>query len=49
VPIMKGPPGNQVVVGEIDIDSDAPAAFGDWDRRLLEEIAALVAESLPEE
>ena len=31
------------VVGEIDIDSDAPAAFGDADREFLEQIAALVA------
>ena len=31
------------VVGEIDIDSDAPAAFGDADREFLEQVAALVA------
>ena len=31
------------VLGEIDIDSDRPAAFGDADRRLLERIAALLA------
>jgi len=31
------------VLGEIDIDSDELAAFSDEDRRLLEEIAAIVA------
>jgi L-methionine (R)-S-oxide reductase len=31
------------VVGEIDIDSDAPAAFGEADREFLEQVAALVA------
>ena len=31
------------VLGEIDIDSDQPAAFSDEDRRLLEEIAEIVA------
>jgi GAF domain-containing protein len=31
------------VVGEIDIDSDRPAAFGDADRDLLERVAALIA------
>jgi len=31
------------VLGEIDIDSDKPAAFTDSDQRLLEEIAAIVA------
>jgi L-methionine (R)-S-oxide reductase len=31
------------VVGEIDIDSDKPAAFGDEDRRFLERVAALIA------
>src|ERR1051325_8472381 len=31
------------VVGEIDIDSDRPAAFGDEDRELLERIAVLLA------
>jgi L-methionine (R)-S-oxide reductase len=30
------------VVGEIDIDSDRPAAFGDADRELLERVAGLV-------
>jgi GAF domain-containing protein len=37
------------VLGEIDIDSDTPAAFGGADRRLLEQVAALLAESLSEE
>jgi GAF domain-containing protein len=45
VPIMEG----DDVLGEIDIDSDTPAAFGDQDRRLLEQVAALLAESLSEE
>jgi L-methionine (R)-S-oxide reductase len=31
------------VVGEIDIDSDRPAAFGDEDRAFLEQVAALIA------
>ena len=30
------------VVGEIDIDSDAPAAFGEDDRRFLERVATLI-------
>ncbi len=42
VPIMDGPR----VLGEIDIDSDRPAAFGAGDRALLEPIAALLAERL---
>ena len=46
VPIMGGTRGREVVLGEIDIDSDTPAAFGDADRRLLEQVAALLAESL---
>jgi GAF domain-containing protein len=45
VPIME----DGQVLGEIDIDSDRPAAFGDADRRLLEQVAALLAESLSEE
>ena len=45
VPIME----DGEVLGEIDIDSDRPAAFGDGDRRLLEQVAALLAESLSEE
>lgn len=39
VPIMHG--GD--VLGEIDIDSDRPAAFGDDDRVLLERVAAAIA------
>jgi L-methionine (R)-S-oxide reductase len=31
------------VVGEIDIDSDQPAAFGDADRDFLERVAELIA------
>jgi L-methionine (R)-S-oxide reductase len=31
------------VVGEIDIDSDRPAAFGDADRAFLERVAELIA------
>ena len=31
------------VLGEIDIDSDQPAAFGDADRELLEHVAGLIA------
>ena len=42
VPILDGAD----VLGEIDIDSDAPAAFGDADRRLLERVAALLAEGI---
>ena len=42
VPIMRG----AEVIGEIDVDSDTPAAFGADDRRLLESVAALLAERL---
>jgi L-methionine (R)-S-oxide reductase len=42
VPIMNG----SEVLGEIDIDSDQPAAFGQSDRTLLEEVAGLLAEAL---
>jgi len=42
VPIMDG----QRVLGEIDIDSDQPAAFGDEDRKLLAAVAALLAPKL---
>jgi GAF domain-containing protein len=34
------------VLGEIDIDSDQPAAFSDDDRRLLETVAGILAETL---
>jgi L-methionine (R)-S-oxide reductase len=34
----------RLVVAEIDIDSDTPAAFGDADRELLERVAALISE-----
>ena len=44
VPIMNGPE----VLGEIDIDSDRPAAFGAPDRVLLEQVAALLSEALSE-
>jgi GAF domain-containing protein len=40
VPIMSG----DRVFGEIDIDSDQPAAFGDADRELLESVAQALAE-----
>ena len=39
VPIMR----NGAVLGEIDVDSDRPDAFGERDRLLLEEVAALLA------
>ena len=42
VPIMRN--GN--VLGEIDVDSDRPAAFGASDRALLEAVADLLAEPL---
>ena len=45
VPIMRG----SDVLGEIDIDSDRPAAFGSRDRQLLEPIAALLAERISED
>ena len=41
VPIMNG----AGVLGEIDIDSDQPAAFGPADRALLEPVAALLSEA----
>lgn len=45
VPIMRdGQP-----LGEIDIDSDQPAAFGAADRALLEPIAAMLAERFEED
>jgi L-methionine (R)-S-oxide reductase len=45
VPIMRGTD----VLGEIDIDSDRPAAFGPHDRALLEPVAALLADRLAED
>ena len=45
VPIIQG----TKVLGEIDIDSDKPAAFGRNDRELLEPIALLLAERLSED
>jgi GAF domain-containing protein len=42
VPLLRG----GAVLGEIDVDSDTPAAFGPDDRRLLEAVAALLAEKL---
>jgi GAF domain-containing protein len=42
VPIMRGAD----VLGEIDVDSDRKAAFGDADRTLLEGVAALLAERM---
>ena len=42
VPITR----NGVVLGEIDIDSDARAAFGEQDRELLEAVAANLSEKL---
>jgi GAF domain-containing protein len=42
VPIMR----EGHVLGEIDIDSDSRAAFGDSDRRLLEAAARLLSEKL---
>jgi L-methionine (R)-S-oxide reductase len=43
VPIMR----DGRVLGEIDIDSDAPAAFGAEDRQLLEAVAEVLAARLP--
>jgi L-methionine (R)-S-oxide reductase len=45
VPIMRG----TQALGEIDIDSDQPAAFGDRDRALLEPVAAMLAERFDED
>jgi L-methionine (R)-S-oxide reductase len=42
VPIMRG----NDVLGEIDIDCDRCAAFGDDDRRLLESIASVLSEKI---
>ena len=45
VPIMTAG-SNARVLGELDIDSDRPAAFGQSDRDLLEAVAALLAPRL---
>ena len=42
VPIMRG----AAVLGEIDIDSNTAAAFGQRDQQMLEHVAALLAERL---
>jgi L-methionine (R)-S-oxide reductase len=42
VPIMRGAD----VLGEIDIDSDQPAAFGASDRMLLESVASAISKRL---
>jgi GAF domain-containing protein len=45
VPIMRG----TRALGEIDIDSDQPAAFGARDRALLEPVAAMLADRFDED
>ncbi len=40
VPICK----NGQIIGEIDIDSDNPDAFGEYDRKVLEQVAERLAE-----
>ena len=48
VPIMRRTAnGMNEVLGEIDIDSDRPAAFGTADKELLEAVAEVLAERLP--
>lgn len=48
VPIMRrATNGMNEVLGEIDIDSDRPAAFGTADKELLEAVAEVLAERLP--
>ena len=42
VPIMRG----DMVLGEIDVDSDGVAAFGPSDRELLEAVASALAEKI---
>jgi GAF domain-containing protein len=42
VPIMRG----SDVLGEIDIDSDRPAAFGEADQRMLEIVAGALSEKI---
>ena len=45
VPILSGG-GSNDVLGEIDVDSDRPAAFGPRDKQMLEAIARLLAPRL---
>jgi L-methionine (R)-S-oxide reductase len=42
VPILR----DGTVVGEIDIDSDRPHAFGEADREFLEQVAELIAQAV---
>ena len=44
VPLMDG----DMVLGEIDIDSDRPSNFGPQDRKMLEAVADVVVERLKE-
>ncbi len=44
VPVRRG--GR--VIGELDVDSDRPSAFGPADRRLLERVAALISARVPD-
>jgi L-methionine (R)-S-oxide reductase len=44
VPIRRSADGK--ILGEIDIDSDAPAAFDEKDRKLLEAVAEILAKTL---
>jgi GAF domain-containing protein len=48
VPIFAGGDPTRDVIGEIDVDSDALAAFGAGDRELLERIAAGLGRLAPE-
>jgi GAF domain-containing protein len=49
VPIFAGGRPGQGVIGEIDVDSDTAAAFGDEDRELLERVAAALGRLAPED
>jgi GAF domain-containing protein len=42
VPILRG----DRVIGEIDIDSDVPAAFGAADRKMLEQVASILSKKV---
>lgn len=44
VPIFKDKDKKEEVIGEIDIDSDTPAAFDKRDQELLEKVAELLSE-----